>query len=145
MLAVGVVQVAVYQVVDVISVRDDLVAAIGPVPMAFVVGAALMLRGARGWVRRAHFQPALVGVVTVRPMQMAFVEVIEVIAMLERSVSAARAMNVVVVIVVNSVGHRSSSAGALASVRRVRQGQIPKPCAQIPVLGRPSLTRADTW
>ena len=87
-VAVGVMQVAVDEVVDMVSVGDRFVTT--------GVGAALVCGGAVGWVGGADFERVLIDVVVVDVMEVAVVEVVDVARMLDCGVSAAFAVHVIV-------------------------------------------------
>jgi len=92
------VQVAVDQIIDVVTMRNRLVATIWAVDMARIVPAALMVGRARirvrgGDVNRVLFDLAVVSDV----MHVAIVQVVNVIAVLNAGVFAIRAVLVVVI------------------------------------------------
>jgi hypothetical protein len=97
-VAVRVVQPAVHKVIDVVAVRDE------------GVTAALVAAGARDWyasrrVRVAHLDRMLIVVALVLSVQVAVVQVVHVVAVLDANVAAVRAMDVRV-LVVRGVTHR---------------------------------------
>lgn len=100
-----VVQVAVDEIVHVVAVRDGLVSAAGAVDVAGFVSVAGVVGRAPGGVGVAHLDAVLVHVVFVREVQMAVVEVVHVIAVLDRGVTAAGAMDVVRMMVDRVLGH----------------------------------------
>jgi len=85
---VRVVQVAGDEVVDVIAVRNRLVAATSAVDVAAVVALAGMLGSAPVGVLGVDLEHMLVDVVLVRMMQMALVQVVEMIAVRDGRVAA---------------------------------------------------------
>ena len=95
--AVWVVQVPAHQVIDVIAVRDRLVAASRSVRVRRIVRAAGVLRRASGRVLGVDGDRALVDVPVVLFVQMAVVRVAHVIAVTNSDVPAPGAVNVVVV------------------------------------------------
>jgi hypothetical protein len=94
---VRVVEMPTNEIVDVIAVGNLLVTAIGAVNVRGFVSAAGVLGSAISGVGRADFENVLVDVVTVRVMQMRVVQVVEMIAMLDRRVPASGAVLVRVV------------------------------------------------
>jgi hypothetical protein len=90
------VQVTADQVIDVLAMRHRLMAAVRPVLVASIMLVALMALGAVGGVgvrdRDRVALDATLGVV----VQLAVVEVIDVIAMTDRRVAAARTVLVLV-------------------------------------------------
>ncbi|MFM0093574.1 recombinase family protein [Paraburkholderia sediminicola] len=94
-IAVRMVQVAVDEIVDVIPMWDRLMAA----PRSVNVGRVVAAAARRALVRifGAHFELVLVYVIAVRMMQMTVMQIVNVIVVLDRSVSTVRAMLMVVV------------------------------------------------
>jgi hypothetical protein len=77
-IAVGVMEVAVDQVVNVVAVRDGGMAAVGAVLVAFFVAGAGMLGSAIGRVGFVNGQGMLLNLVPFDVMQVAVVQVIDV-------------------------------------------------------------------
>jgi hypothetical protein len=96
MPAVRVMQMPPDQVVAVVAVRDDLMPAAGAVSMRRVVLAARVRRRASHWIRSSAGQRALVDVVVVHVVEMAIVEVVGVITVLDGRVPAAGPVRVIV-------------------------------------------------
>ena len=90
--AVGVMQVPVDQVVDMVAVRHRLVTAARAMLVVLVVASADMVGRAGAGIVGAHLDRVLVNVIAVRVMQMAVVQVVEVIAVLDGGMAAGRAM-----------------------------------------------------
>lgn len=101
-IAVRMVQVAVDEVVDVVAVRDRLVTAVGTVDVVGRVCAACV-GGAAGRVSGVDVERVLFDSPRARVVQMPVVHVVDVVAVRDGGVSAARAVNVIVVVV--GVGH----------------------------------------
>ena len=97
MVAVRVVQVAVDQVVDVVTVRDGFVAATGAMDVAGLVAAAFVLGRAAVGVGGRDGDHVLVDVVAMRMVQVAVVQVVDMTVMPDGRVAAAGAMGVVMV------------------------------------------------
>jgi hypothetical protein len=106
-VAVRVVQVAVHQIIDVLAVRDRLVAAVRPVLVCRVVGAARVFRRAGAGVGAVDFQLVFLDAAFAMVVQVAIVKVIDVVAVLDRRMTAIRAVLVVMFLVMG--GHVSTS------------------------------------
>jgi hypothetical protein len=105
------VQVAADEVIDMVAMGNGLVAATGAVAVAGIMAAAGVRRRAGGGVVGVNRQGMLLDAVGAHMMQVAVVEVIDMVAMLDGGVAATGAMLVVVV----RAGHvqaPSSSFGA---------------------------------
>jgi hypothetical protein len=100
MIAMGVVQVAVDQVVDMIAMGHGFVAAAVTVNMVDVVTGAVVLWGAGVGVGLVYGEGVFVDMPVVGVMQVAVVQVIHVIIMLDGGVAAVRAVLMIVVFVV---------------------------------------------
>jgi hypothetical protein len=105
-VAVRVMQVAIDQIVDVVAVGDRLMAAAGTVLVIGRVSAALVLVATVG-IAVAHLDRVLVDVDLVRMVQVAVVQIVDVIAVAHGDMTAVRAMAVFVIAVVGLValGH----------------------------------------
>jgi hypothetical protein len=91
------VQMAIHQVIHVVAVRDGGMATIRAVHMILGVTVACMSTGARCRIDRRDFQCMLLdNAVRCLMMQMAIMQIVDVIAVLDRGVPAVRAMDVVV-------------------------------------------------
>jgi len=107
MVAVGMVQVAIDEIVDVVAVRHRFVSAAGAMHMPrLMAGAAVLGRTAIG-VLRGYFDDVLVHVVAMGMVQVAVVQVIDVVAMADGGVSAARPVLMVMmgVLRIGASGH----------------------------------------
>ena len=103
-IAVGMMQVTVDQVVDVIAVRYRLMTASGAVHMVRGMGAACVSGCTRVRIHVADFHNMFLDfAVLANMMQMPVVQVVDVITVLDSGVFAVRAMRVIVVFV--DVGH----------------------------------------
>ena len=100
---VCVVQVAVHEVVDVIAVRHGRVATRGAVDVTGLMAVARVPRRAARGMRRIDVDHALVDMSAVCVMEVAVVQVVDVAVVLDRVVSAARPVDVLV-LVVNGMG-----------------------------------------
>jgi hypothetical protein len=104
-VSVRVMQVTVDEVVDVVAVGDGFVATLWTVDVVRGVGAALVRGGAVGWIGRVHFEGVFIHMVVVHVMQVAVVEVVDVVVVFDGGVSAAFAVDVVVGFVFLAVDH----------------------------------------
>jgi hypothetical protein len=73
----------------VVAVRDDFVSALRAMPVPLVVFTTRMGRRARGGVGAARVDRALVDMVPVLTMQMALVQIVDVVGVVDRRVPAA--------------------------------------------------------
>lgn len=97
MVAVRVVQVAVYQVVHMVTVGHGLVAAAGAMYVAWLVPAATVGGGAGVGVGGSHCKAVLVHMVAMRMVQVAIVQIVHMPVMQDGCVPAAGAVLVLVV------------------------------------------------
>lgn len=97
MVAVRVVQVAIDQVVDVIAMGHRFVAAARAVDVATLMAAAAMVGRAGYWVLLVHRQGVFFNTMAGRVVQVAVVEIVDVIAVLDGGVAAARAVVMIVI------------------------------------------------
>lgn len=97
-VAVGVVEGATDDEVDVVAVGNGLVAAAGRVP------AAALHRGAGAGAAPVHLEPVLVCVPLVRRVQMPIMQVVRVVSVAHLAVPAAGPV-LVLVVVVPAAGH----------------------------------------
>jgi hypothetical protein len=127
MVAVLVVQLAIHQVIRMVSVGHRLMAAAGSVT---VIG-AVAIGETGGAIRRilmVYLDPMLVHVVAMGMMETAVVEIVGMVVVLHRRVAAVRAV-LVVVAFVNLVRHgcflRLGSTSGSASAARSIRTQVP--------------------
>ena len=95
-VAVNVVQMPIYEVVDVIAVRDGGVAASGPVDVVRIVAGAAV-RGAVFGILGRYRDRVLIVMILVRAVQMAVVQVADVVLVLDGHVTAVRPVRVGVI------------------------------------------------
>jgi hypothetical protein len=105
-VAVRVVQMAVDQIVDVVAMRHCLVTASRAMLVPGLMPLAAVLRRAAVGVPRRYLDYVLVDVVTVRMMQVSIVQVVDMIAVAYRRVTAVRAVRMRVVGVVGFLARR---------------------------------------
>jgi hypothetical protein len=111
-VAVRVVQVAVDQVVDVVAVRHRFVAAAGSMHMTGLVATAPVARCAGGRVGGADLDHMFIDMAFVQVVQVAVVQVVDMVTVAYRDMATARAVHVVVWVVVRVVAaHGSPSIG----------------------------------
>jgi len=116
MIAMRMMKMAIDQVVDMVAVRNSFVSASGTVDVACFMPAAV--RRALIGIFCANFDPVLVDMVAMRVMQMAVVQIVDVIAVPDRGVPAVRSVLVIVMCV---MGFVAGTHGAF-SVRLTRDG-----------------------
>ena len=87
--AVGVMEMSVDEIVDVVSVGNGFVTAAGAVDMGGVMSAAGVFRGADGRVERRESNAVLVDVAVMQVVQMTIVEIVDVIVVPDGGVAAA--------------------------------------------------------
>jgi hypothetical protein len=116
MVAVGMVQMSIDQVVGMVAMRHGFVSAAWAVPMRRIMSAAAVVRRAAVGIRRAHFDDVLIDVILVRVMEMAVVKVIDVTLMADRDMTAARLVDMRMV-GVNRVIVRSHGLSFLGSMK----------------------------
>lgn len=88
---------AVDEVVDMIAVRDRFVAAARTVNVSGIMPGAAMVRRATIRVLVAHLNAMFVNMTGVRVVKMTIVEVVHVVAMLNRDVAALRSVRMIVI------------------------------------------------
>jgi hypothetical protein len=93
------VQVAVDEVVDVVPMRDRLVTAVWPMSMRTIVAATRVIGRAVGGIAARNGELVLVDVVAVHVVKMAIVQIVDVLPVADRGVTAAGAVVVIVVLV----------------------------------------------
>lgn len=96
-VAVRVMQMATDAVIDVVAMRDRLVAAAGTVHMTLLVAAAAVVRGAAVRVVARDLDYVLVDMALMRMVKVPVVQIVDVAGMAYRGVAASRAMLVFVV------------------------------------------------
>lgn len=118
-----VMQVAVDEVVDVVTVRNGLMAAARTVDVVAAVAGARMLRCADSRIGAANLERALVHMSLVEAVQVTVVQIVDVIAVAHGAVTAVGAVLVGVVVVDAMSRHESSDRlRAAAGLRRVVDG-----------------------
>jgi hypothetical protein len=99
-IAVGMVKAAIDEVIDVVTVGHRLVSAAGAVVVSGLVRAGLVRSGAAIGIRRRHFEGVFLDrAVRLLMMEMAVVQVVEMITVSDRGVPASVAVLVVVIFV----------------------------------------------
>jgi hypothetical protein len=108
---VGMMQMARDEIVDMVAMRHRRVTAAGSVDMSLVMRPTLVVRGAGGRINRAHLERALVHVPRVGVVQMAIVQVVDMVAVLDGGVPTVGSV-LMVMVRVGLVAHDSSFRGA---------------------------------
>lgn len=123
-IAVRVVQVTINQVADVVAMRDSLVTAARAMHMSRFMSVAAMIRGADIRIAIANLNHMLVHVIFVRMMQVTIMQIVDVVAMLDGGMPAARPMFVRMIGVfrVRTARHDSLHNLATSQLRSVRAG-----------------------
>jgi hypothetical protein len=93
-VAMGMVQMTVDDVVDMVAVPDRFVTAVRAVNVTGVMAGTTVLRRALVRVRFGHLQYVPIAVILVRVMQLAVVEIVDVSIVHDGGVAAAGAMDV---------------------------------------------------
>jgi hypothetical protein len=104
-VAMSMVQVPIYEEIDMIAMRHLLVAAVRAVPVRLVVAAAAVAWRAGGRVLRRFRNRVLVHVVAVHVVQVTLVQVIDVAFVLDRGVAAVLPVDVVMWLVNLALAH----------------------------------------
>jgi hypothetical protein len=94
MVTVGMVQMAVHQIIRMVSMRHSFVATIGSVLVALLVACAVMVRCARRWVFGGHGDFVFVDVVAVHMVKVSVVQVVVMALMPDGGMPAIRAVHV---------------------------------------------------
>jgi len=92
----GVVQMAIHQVIDVISVGDCGVATVRTVNVRLLMSGAVMVWCALLRISRGYLNAVILHMIAVRMMKVAVVNIVDVAIVLHRDMTALRAMLVVV-------------------------------------------------
>jgi hypothetical protein len=87
-IAIRVMEMSVNEIVDVVSMRNDFVAAVCAVLVRRVVSVALVSVGAIGGICEVHFELMLIDVTVVKRMQMAIMQIISVVVVDDCGVAA---------------------------------------------------------
>jgi hypothetical protein len=135
-VAVLVVQVALDQVIDVVPMRDSLVAAAGAVLVPAVMLSAGVAGGAAGRVGGVDWQLVLLDSSRADMVQVAVVQEIDMIVVLDGRVSTVRAM---LMIVIGVVSHVLAPLRVLVGVQPFLHRQPSLPSASDPVIAAPRL------
>jgi hypothetical protein len=109
MSVMRVMQVAFYQVVDMVAMRDSFVAAILAVNVSGVVTGVVMVDRASVGVRCVHFEHVLIDMIPVHMVQVPVMQVIGVPVMIDRFVPAAWSVLVSVASMLLAFVHHHSS------------------------------------
>jgi uncharacterized protein GlcG (DUF336 family) len=88
----GMMQMAFYEIVDMIAMRHGLVSAVRTMDMAWLMASTVVIRRADVRVCLRHLDHVLVHMVTMRMVQMPIMQVVDMVAVPHGGVPAARAM-----------------------------------------------------
>jgi hypothetical protein len=111
MAAVRMMQVAFYQIIDMVAVRHPLVAAVRTMNVPYVVTGAVMVSRASVGVRCAYFEHSAHRQIPVHMVQVPVMQLIDVPAMPGRLMPAVWPVLMSVVSMLLAVVHRSPSVG----------------------------------
>ncbi len=92
MVAVRMVKVAIDEIVDMVAMRDRLMPASRPVHMTWLVSGATVVRRATIRILGRHFYDVLVYVIGMRVVHVPVVQVVDMIAVAHRRMTAGRAV-----------------------------------------------------
>ena len=106
---VRVVQVPIHQVIRVRTMRYCIVPAVIAMRMARVMARAFMSRGATFRIGVRNLDGVVIIVTFVRMVHVTIMQIVRVVAMLDCSMSAVRAVDMAIVIVMMMVGHFRAS------------------------------------
>ena len=118
---VGMVEMAVDEIANMIAVGDRFVAATRAVDVVGVVAVAVVSVGAFGGVVVADGQGVLVVVVVVGMVEVAVVQVVDVVVVADRRMTAVRSVLMVVLFVLFTAHGYTSGGHQMASFRRVKK------------------------
>jgi hypothetical protein len=106
-IAVGMVQTAGDQIVDMVTMRNRFVATARSVNVSSIMSGAAMVCRAAIRVLVAHFNPMFIHMIGVRMVKMAIVEIIHMVPVPDRNVAATGSMRVVMIGVMRQIacGH----------------------------------------
>ncbi|MBL8227941.1 MAG: hypothetical protein JNL98_05670 [Bryobacterales bacterium] len=102
---VRVMKVSVHQIIDVVAMGHGLMTTVRAMDVISGVRGARMSGGASRGVGGAHFHDVLIGMIAMRGVEVPVVQVVYMISVLHRGVTAAFAMDVRMIFV-NFAGHR---------------------------------------
>jgi hypothetical protein len=108
MIPMWMMQVAVNQVVKVITVGNGLMCAAGTVYMGLVMSATLMTGCTLIWIRRVDFKHVFVNVIEVHVMQVAIMQIIGVAGMSDSHMAAGEPVLMAVPLMLGAGTHRDS-------------------------------------
>lgn len=122
MTAVGMVQVPIHQVIDMVAMGHGLMAAIGAMLVGRFVTAALVRRGATLGVVSIYGQGVLFDLAIFLMVEVAIMQVIDMALVNDGGVSAGGTMLVVVIFVL--VAHGNSLVGSILGTKRRQIGPL---------------------
>lgn len=111
-VAMRMMQVAVHQIIDVIAVRHRFVSTVRAVDVIFRMARANVLRRAAGQIGCGYIERVFFDLAAGRVVQVAVVQVIDVVAVLDRGVAAVLAVLMIVVVMVMRTHFRAPWLGS---------------------------------
>ena len=109
MVAMRMMQVALYQVVDMVAMGHPFMAAIRTMNVPFIVTGAVMVSRASVGIRCVHFEHVLIDMIPVHMVQVPVMQVVDVPVMADGLVPAVRPVLVRVVSMLLAFVHHNSS------------------------------------
>jgi len=106
MVAMRMMQASIDEIIDVVAMRNRLVTASRPMDVSLVVADMTGQRVAAGRVGFAHFDHMLIDMIAMRMMKMSIVQIIDMVPVFYSQMAAARAVRVVVMLVVRQIAVR---------------------------------------
>lgn len=97
MITVGMVQMAINQIIDVITMRHGFMSTAGAMHMAGLMALAMVIRCAAIRIFIAHLNDMLIDMVGMGMVQMTIMQIVDVVLVMHCSVSTVRAMFMVVI------------------------------------------------
>jgi hypothetical protein len=105
MIAMGMMKMAIHQIINVVAVGNSLVAAARTMDMASVVAGTLMVWGANIGVRVGNGNHMLVNMVHMGVMKVAIMKIINMPLMKDSGMATARTVDMGVIVVSGASGH----------------------------------------
>jgi len=127
-VTVRMVKASVDEIADMVAMGYGLMPAAGPMNVPRLMPVAHEIRRAGVRIAIAHFNFVLVDMVAENVVKVTIVDVVNVIAMPDRSMTAARAvlMRVILVLRVRAIAHRGLQNVAIQHCKPSRRNSIPK-------------------
>jgi hypothetical protein len=123
---VGMVQVPAHQIVDMIAVRNGLMAATWPMDVSGFMGCAIVLRSAGVRIPGADLQRMFIDVIPMHAVQMPVMQIVDVVPVLNRRMAATRPVYVSVRFVNRMFFAHQLSPSSLPEARLARNTALPR-------------------